>query len=274
MQIINLASGSKGNSTFVEYSGTKLLIDAGISEKKLAGRLAEIGENLNDISAVLVTHEHVDHIAAVPALAKKYSMEFYIETGLADSEQVKKIAFKENKLKKILLEKFCIGDIEVLPFSVSHDAIAPVGYILNAKGSTSKVAFFTDVGYVSKQNEELLSGSRIIFLESNYDEKMLLQGNYPYPVKRRIASEKGHLSNTQALELASKLYKTGTRCFVLSHISENNNTQEKVYSNFTDYFSSQGLSLDKDVFVRLSYQNNHGNKFILKEEFDGNNTKT
>lgn len=272
MRVVNLASGSKGNSTFVEYGGTKILIDVGLSERKLQARLAEVGEKLDDITAVLVTHEHSDHIFALSALAKKYNMDFYIETGLADSEIITHIKFKENKLKKILLDKFCVGDIEILPIKVSHDALAPVAFILNVAGSLSKVAFFTDVGCVSEENEKLLSGVKMIFLESNYDEKMLFGGNYPYPVKKRIAGKTGHLSNAQALELASKLYKTGTKCFVLSHISENNNTPEIVYSNFADYFKSQGLSLDKDVFLRLSYQNEHGNNFILKEDFNGNTT--
>lgn len=270
MRIINLASGSKGNATLVEYNGTSLLIDAGISERKLAKGLSEVGKKLEDISAVLVTHEHSDHIFSIPALAKKYSMEFYVETGLAESEEFNQIKFQENKLRKILLDKFSVGDLEILPFPISHDAICPVGYIINVRGSVSKVAFLTDVGFVSEENEKLLSGVKMIFLESNYDEAMLMGGRYPYPVKRRIEGETGHLSNTQALSLASKLYKTGTKCFVLSHISENNNTAEKVYSNFADYFESLGLSLDKDIFIRLSYQNKHGNNFILKEEFNGN----
>ncbi len=270
MRVINLASGSKGNSTLVEYGDTKLLIDVGLTEKKLVLSLAEVGEDIKNISAVIITHEHVDHIRALPYLAKKYDIDFYIETALAESEQVKAINFKEGKLHKILLDKFEIGEVEVLPFKISHDAISPVGYVINAKGSKAKLGLATDLGEVTQDVVDALKMSKLVLIESNYDEEMLFAGNYPYNVKKRIAGAKGHLSNSQSLELAKQLFESGTKCFVLSHISENNNNLELAYSNYACYFESLGLSLDKDVFIRLSYQGRHGNNFILKEDFDEN----
>ena len=269
MRIINLASGSKGNSTFVCYNQTKILIDAGLTEKVLSKRLSEIDENLSNISAVIVTHEHTDHIKGLETLAKKYEMDFYIEAALAESDLLGNVVFKENKLHKISLDKFEVGYIEILPFKISHDAVAPVGYTLNAKGSKSKFGFATDLGIVTEDVKNALKMSKLVFIESNYDDDMLIRGKYPYIVKRRIAGEKGHLSNSQSLELAKFLYENGAKCFVLSHISENNNTNEMAYLNYASYFESLGLSLDKDVFVRLSYQHKLGNNFILKEDFDG-----
>lgn len=268
MRIVNLASGSKANSTFVCYNNTKLLVDAGLSEKKLKERLSEIGESIENISAVIVTHEHIDHIAGIKVLAKKYNLDFYIETKLVESNLIDAV-FKPEKLHKIDLEKFSVGELEILPFSVSHDAVFPVGFVINAMGSKSKIAFLTDVGEVDENVKRAVAGSKIIFIESNYDEGMLLGGFYPEKVKRRIYGKFGHLSNSQSLELAKELFKSGTKCFVISHISENNNTYETAYLNYVNYFESLGLSLDSDVFIRLSYQGKHGNNLCLKEEFDG-----
>lgn len=269
MRIVNLASGSKANSTFIGYNDSKILIDVGLSEKLLKERLSEIGESLSDIVGVCITHEHSDHIKSLKTLAKKYDMNFYIHKDLADSGLLSDVVFKDGKLVKFENNPFKIGDLEVQPFSTSHDAISPVGFTVNVKGSLSKFGFVTDTGAVSSQMKECLSGSKIVFIESNYDENMLFSGFYPEQVKRRIASTKGHLSNTQSLELADYLYESGTKCFVLSHLSENCNTQELAYSNFVSFFQRKGLLLDKDIFVRLSYQDKHGNNFSLKEDFYG-----
>lgn len=267
MQIINLASGSKGNSTLVEYNETRILIDAGICEKKLKSTLNEVGNDLSKINAICVTHEHIDHIRALSALAKKTDIDFYVHEKLASSPALKEIDFKEGKLHIFSNNKFVIGELEIQPFDISHDAVAPVGFVVNVCGSKSKVGFATDLGVVFESVKQALAGVKMVFLESNYDEKMLWGGSYPYLIKKRIDGAKGHLSNVQSLELAKWLFEQGTKCFVLSHISENNNTYELAYVNYVDYFESQHLMLDKDVFIRLSFQNKHGNKFSLKEDF-------
>lgn len=266
MRIVNLASGSKGNSTFISYNDTKILIDAGISEKKLIETLAEIKENLNDIQGVCVTHEHIDHIRAIKNLAKKYDMVFYVHKKLAESSVFQDIEFKEGKLFKFESSEFSIGELEVKPFETSHDAERPVGFTVKVFGNKAKAGFVTDLGVVSESVKRELQGSKMVFIESNYDEKMLMSGNYPKIIKTRINGQFGHLSNAQSLELAKFLFETGTKCFILSHISENNNTPELAYLNYANYFEEKGLVLDKDVFVRLSFQNKHGNNFILKED--------
>lgn len=269
MRIVNLASGSKANCTYIEYGDTKILIDAGLNEKQLRQELLSIGANLESILAICITHEHIDHVRAVKTLAKKYDCEFYVKRELADSSFFADVVFKEGKLRKFDLSKFNVGDLEITPIEASHDAIAPVGYVINVFGSKSKALFLTDTGLVGDNMKQGLKNVKMAFIESNYDEQMLLNGKYPYITKQRILSGKGHLSNDQSLELAKFLFENGTRCFVLSHLSQNNNTPEIAYSNYANYFESQGLVLDKDVFIRLSFQERHGNNFNLKEEFDG-----
>ncbi|MBR7172595.1 MAG: MBL fold metallo-hydrolase [Clostridia bacterium] len=269
MRIVNLASGSKGNSTFVHYGDTRILIDAGLTEKKLQETLAEIGENISDIQGVCITHEHIDHIRAVKTLAKKYDMVFYVRKELAESSAFSDVEFKEGKLFKFENDVFSVGEFEVKPFEVSHDAVKPVGFTVRVFGNNSKAGFVTDLGVVSETVKRELLGAKIVFIESNYDEKMLFGGKYPKIIKNRIDGTQGHLSNEQSLELAKFLFDGGTKCFVLSHISENNNTPELAYLNYANYFESQGFVLDKDIFIRLSFQNRHGNNFKVKEENDG-----
>lgn len=267
MRIVNLSSGSKANSTFIGFNETKILIDAGLSEKILCEHLNQINERMENINAIFVTHEHIDHIRAIKMLAKKYDIDFYFHEELINSGKLADIKFKEGRVHTFTTELVNIGDLQVQPFEISHDAVRPVGFVVNVFGSKSKAGFATDLGIVSESVKQALSGSKIVFLESNYDEEMLLGGKYPLILKRRISSEHGHLSNEQSLELAKFLYDNGTKCFVLSHISENNNTYELALSNFVDYFESNNIKLNQDVIIKLSFQMKHGNNFTLKEEF-------
>lgn len=270
MRIVNLSSGSKANSTFVGFNDSKILIDAGLVEKKLIEHLQMIKENIADIKAIFVTHEHVDHIRAIKTLAKNYDMDFYFHEELIESGALKDIKFKEGKLHSFSSNMVNIGDLQIQPFDISHDAVHPVGFVINVFGSSAKAGFVTDLGVVTDAVKRALINTKIVFLESNYDEEMLFGGKYPFLLKKRIAGEKGHLSNNQSLELAKFLYENGTKCFVLSHISENNNTYEKALANYVDYFDSNNIKLNQDVIVKVSFQMKHGNNFILKEEYNGN----
>lgn len=263
MRIVNLASGSKGNSTFVCYGNTKILIDEGLSVRELGKRLDEIGEKIENINAVLVTHEHSDHIAGIKTLAKNFDMDFYFHQKVVSSGVLGDIPFGRSKLKTFESAPFAVGEINILPVPVSHDSVFPVGFVANAVGSKSKVAFLTDLGEVDESVFEQVKGVKMIFLESNHDNEMLLSGSYPPALKRRILSKTGHLSNAQSLEFAQKLAGSGTKCFVLSHLSQDNNTPELAYTNFLRHFENEG----KDIIIRVSSQNKHGDNFNLKEEF-------
>ena len=269
MHIINLASGSKANSTFVCYGKTKILIDVGLTEKKLKEELSKIGESLSEINAVIITHEHSDHIKALKSLAKNTDIIFYLHNDLAKKLDFNDIKFKDGALRTFENFKFNIGDFEIEPLEVSHDAVRPVSFIVNVHGSKSRAAFVTDLGIVGDNIKNKLLGVKIIFIESNYDEEMMEGCSYPYIVKQRIKGEKGHLSNNQSLDLAKFLYENGTKCFVLSHISQNSNTYEKAYVNYAEYFENQGLVLGKDIVIKVSFQDKPGNKFLINEEFYG-----
>lgn len=269
MRIVNLSSGSKANSTFVGFNESKILIDAGLEQKKLCEFLLEINENISNIKAVFVTHEHIDHIRAIKNLAKNYDMDFYFHKDVIDSGAIDSIKFKEGKLHSFSTDLINIGDLQIQPFDISHDAVHPVGFVVNVFGSNSKAGFVTDLGIVTDTVKRALLNTKIVFLESNYDEEMLAGGRYPFILKKRIAGEKGHLSNNQSLELAKFLFDNGTKCFVLSHISENNNTYEKALANFVDYFAGNNIELNKDVIIKISFQMKHGNNFNLKEEYNG-----
>ena len=267
MRIVNLSSGSKANSTFLSFNDTRILIDVGLPEKKLCECLNQIGERIENINAIFVTHEHIDHIRAIKMLAKKYDMDFYFHEELINSGKLADIKFKDGRIRGFTTDIVNVGNLQVHPFEISHDAVRPVGFVVNVLGSKSKAGFATDLGEVDEGVKKALTGSKIVFLESNYDEQMLFGGSYPFILKRRISSEKGHLSNVQSLEFAKYLYDNGTKCFVLSHISENNNTYELALANFVDYFNENNIKLNKDVIVKVSFQMKYGNNFTLREEY-------
>lgn len=269
MRIVNLSSGSKANSTFVSFGETKILIDAGLNEKKLSESLIEIGERIENINAVFVTHEHIDHIKAIKTMAKKYDMDFYFQKDVLNVPSITEIKFKDGRVHGFDKNIINVGNLQIQPFDISHDAVHPVGFVINVYESEAKVGFVTDLGVVGEGVRQALAGVKIVFLESNYDEDMLAGGSYPFLLKQRIAGAQGHLSNKQSLEFAKYLYENGTRCFVLSHISENNNTYEKALTNFVDYFEKNNIKLNKDVIVKVSFQMKHGNNFTLKEIYNG-----
>ena len=187
MRIINLSSGSKANSTFVSFNETKILIDAGMNEKKLANALLEIGEKIENIDAIFITHEHVDHIRALKTIAKKYDIHIYIREELVVSGILADISFKEGMLHTFKYSVINVGDLQIQPFDISHDAIAPVGFVVNVFGSKSRVGFVTDLGNVTTTVKNALNGVKMVFIESNYDEDMLFGGKYPYLLKPYVS---------------------------------------------------------------------------------------
>ena len=200
-------------------------------------------------------------------LRLKYDIDFYFHEALINSGKLADIHFKEGRVHGFNVDVVNIGDLQVQPFEISHDAVRPVGFVVNVFGSKSKAGFATDLGIIDDSVKSALNGSKIVFLESNYDEEMLFGGKYPFILKKRISGDQGHLSNMQSLDFAKYLYDNGTKCFVLSHISENNNTYELALSNFVDYFESNNIKLNQDVIIKVSFQMKHGNNFTLKEEF-------
>ena len=218
MEFFTLASGSSGNAALVRQQNTTLLIDAGISAKRIAQSLAEAGLSLDMLDAILITHEHVDHVRGLQTLCKKCVVPIYASRGTAQS-----LAFAGASLRIFDAgECFTIGALDVTTFPSSHDAADPVGYRLDCEDGS--LGFLTDTGFVTNDAYNALLGVDTLLLEANHDVDMLQSGSYPYHLKKRISDRHGHLSNEQAAAFAVDSVRRGTRDILLAHLSAENNT--------------------------------------------------
>jgi len=225
-----LASGSRGNCAIVASASTKILVDAGISCRETFKRMKTLGEDPHSLSAILITHEHSDHIYGLATLAKKLSIPVFM-TGATHQQWAR--AMRNEKGERPQLEKFerfesghrfQVGDIEVKPFTIPHDAADPVGFTFRAEGI--KVGFVTDLGYVPASVRDHLRGCDVLVMESNHDLEMLRVGPYPWAVKQRVMSRVGHLSNVALADYFINDYDNSATFVVLAHLSEQNNHPE------------------------------------------------
>ncbi len=231
MRLCSIASGSSGNCIYVAHASTHLLVDAGISGKRIEEGLLQIGVNPKELSGILVTHEHLDHVQGIGVLARKYGIPIYstVETFCA----IKKGKNSIGKIDDILFQQIYseqtwkIGEITITPFSVSHDAANPVAYVLEAEGK--KIGMVTDLGKYTQKTIDYLEKADILYIESNHDENMLMVGGYPYYLKQRIMGDLGHLSNDMTAELLCRLYHKKLQYVILAHLSEKNNYPELAY---------------------------------------------
>jgi len=229
-----LASGSKGNCAVVANSSTRILVDAGLSCKETLKRLALAGEDPEQISAILITHEHNDHVQGLAVLARKLKVPVYMTgaTHQAWKRWSRKVQYKDEpeKAKLDRLEhfesgrKFSIGSIDVQPFTISHDAVDPCGFVFTIEGV--RVGFVTDLGQMTRNVADRLKACDGLLIESNHDTEMLRNGPYPWSVKQRVMSRVGHLSNEALARFFAEDYDGGAAFIVLAHLSENNNLPE------------------------------------------------
>jgi phosphoribosyl 1,2-cyclic phosphodiesterase len=230
MDLCSIASGSSGNCTFVGSEHTKLLVDAGVSGKKIENGLNCIEVSPEDIQGILITHEHADHIQGLGVLARRYHTHIY-----GTAETINSI-LKMNSIGRISEEllhyvvpdqSFQINDITVEPFSTSHDASNPVCYTFASNGH--KIGMATDLGKYDDYIISKLAGSEILLLEANHDVNMLMVGGYPYYLKQRILGDRGHLSNENSARLLCRLIHEKLRYITLAHLSKENNYEELAY---------------------------------------------
>ncbi len=222
-----LASGSRGNSTLLSSSKTHVLVDAGISCREICQRLKAIGLDPHSLSAVLITHEHADHIAGLRVFAKKFKVPVFM-TGATHRAWARALRDESGEAAEIdKLEVFApghsfqVGDIAITPFTIPHDAIDPVGFTFRVEGI--KLAVATDLGYLPLSVIDHLRGCEILVIESNHDLEMLRGGPYPWSVKQRVMSRVGHLSNEALAEFFASDYDGHAAYVVLAHLSEQNN---------------------------------------------------
>ncbi len=222
-----LASGSKGNAIYVSDGSTSVLIDAGLSAVEIERRLLSRKLDPRDLDAIVVSHEHSDHIQGVGVLSRRYQLPVYINEPTLTAAKAQLGAVNETVRFHPGMD-FCIGDLCLHPFSVSHDASDSVGFTV--QDDATKVGIATDLGVATQLVCHHLKGCRLIILEANHDPKMLEEGPYPWHVKQRIQSRLGHLSNEASRDLLGEVSHSGLRHVILAHISETNNESEKALS--------------------------------------------
>jgi phosphoribosyl 1,2-cyclic phosphodiesterase len=226
-----LASGSRGNSTIVSSSRTKILVDAGISCRETFKRMRAAGDDPHTLSAILITHEHSDHVRGLHVLAKKLNIPVFITRATHEAWTA---VMHDSLGERPILERrepfesgreFQIGDIEVTPFGISHDAVDPVGFSFRVEGA--KIGYATDFGRVLNNMKDGLRGCDVLMIESNHDREMLKMGPYPWAVKQRIMDRTGHLSNEELAQFLCTEYDGNASYIVLAHLSEENNHPER-----------------------------------------------
>ena len=224
MKIVTLASGSKGNTSYIEVGNTRFLIDIGITYRHLLEKLAEIDRSIDDIDALLITHTHSDHIKGLKVFVKHNNVPVYIREEMY--KELKEILPKEKI--ELYNDKMHLKDVTIDLVHTSHDAPGSVGFLISS--DSSSLVYITDTGYINEKYYDLLSNREIYYIESNHDEQMLLTGPYPHYLKQRILSDRGHLSNGATATYLEKFVGEKTKYIILGHISETNNTKELAFN--------------------------------------------
>ena len=222
MKICLLASGSKGNAILVESGQTRLLIDAGLSAREIRRRLDLVGVDAESLTALLITHEHTDHVRGLGPLVRQLDIPVYLQSDLA--RRLPDVGKNACVREFVDGEDFAVNDLTVRPFAVTHDSLAPVGFTLT--GELGKIGIATDLGIVTRLVTDCLQDCRAVVLETNHDEAMLRDGPYPWKLKQRVRSSHGHLSNNSGGALLRDLVWAGLETVFLGHLSESNNCPE------------------------------------------------
>ncbi len=245
-----LASSSRGNCAYLSGGGASLLIDAGVSLRAVTRALQRIGAQLDELCGIVVTHEHTDHIRGLPALLGRLRVPLLASAGtLAALAQAGLIP--PGAILRELGGDEELGGIAVRAFETPHDAAGPVGLRFQLPDGRA-VGACTDLGHVNDRVRDALAGCDLVLLESNYDPAMLRGGPYPWPVKRRVAGERGHLSNDEGAALAAHLAATGATHFVLGHLSQNNNRPELAYSAARAALEARGAAEGRDFLLAVA----------------------
>lgn len=250
MQVHVLASGSKGNAVFMQFGTTKILIDAGISARRTEQLLASIGVKFGDMNALLITHEHSDHIRGLDVLTRRHAVPVYTRSAvwheLSCRDQIPASCRKE------LGESLEIGDLLIKPFRISHDAVDPVGFEFHYRGCKAVLA--TDLGVVTPEVLSAVSNADVMVLESNHDPLMLTNGPYPAFLKQRIRGPVGHLSNMDAAKMLSQMKRKSTMDVFLAHQSQQNNHPELAERTVREYLTARGAEVGKEIILHQTYQ--------------------
>lgn len=249
LKLYSIISGSSGNCTLVTNGKTNILIDCGTSGKRATEALESLHIPMNKLNAIMVSHEHVDHIQGVGVLAKKYSIPVYATYGTHKKMALDKV--DDSLICEITPDiTYDITGLGVTPFSIPHDALDPCGFVIS-DGAT-KVATATDIGIMRGDIISRLSGCESILLESNHDIDMLRFGDYPYALKRRILSDVGHMSNKMAAQTAVHLVRNGTKHIMLGHLSDKNNLPDIAMMETFNALTDNGIKVGEDMTLQVA----------------------
>ncbi|MDE6593752.1 MAG: MBL fold metallo-hydrolase [Oscillospiraceae bacterium] len=244
-RIYPLFSSSKGNCTYIGSTEEGILIDCGVSYKRLCAAMELSGLSMSAVKGIFITHEHSDHIKGLAVTTKKTGLPVFANSTTLDILYDKDMIFSK---ARDIIGSVKIGSISVTPFPTSHDAASPCGYRMDFD-SGECCCTCTDLGVVTKEVRKALNGANAVLLEANYDEKMLREGGYPAELKQRIRSEIGHLSNSDSGKLAAELVSGGVSRIILGHISQENNTPQKAEETVKNILTENGFTKDKDYFL-------------------------
>lgn len=251
--LVSLFSGSSGNAIYVTNNNTKILVDAGLSGKRIEEALFSIGEDIRDIQAILISHEHMDHIMGAGVLARRFGIPVYANKRTWDNMYGVLKNIKPECIRVFNTgDNFCIGDIEIHTFRTPHDAVEPVGFSFLHKGK--KVTIATDMGHMNSTLLSCLEGCDMILIESNHDIEMLKMGRYPWPLKKRILGDTGHLCNDTAAQVVAYLAKRGTKKFLLGHLSKENNFPELAFETVRNALLEKSIIAGRDVYLGVAHR--------------------
>ena len=230
-----LSSGSKGNTTYIETNGTKIIVDMGNSCKYVVEKLAEIGVDPNDIDAIMLTHIHTDHTNGLKTFLKKYKTKVYLAGSM-----LKYLAFIDDYfIIDNSINSLVIGDINIDIVRTSHDVEDSFGYVVN--NLDKSIVYITDTGYINQRYFDLLKNKDAYVIESNHDVEMLTNGKYPFELRQRILSDKGHLSNYDSAKYLAYFVGNNTKYIVLAHLSEENNTVELAHNTLINRLNNSKI---------------------------------
>ncbi|GFN37151.1 MBL fold metallo-hydrolase [Tepidimicrobium xylanilyticum] len=262
LKFCSLSSGSNGNCLYIETDRMRILIDGGLSGKRIEKLLSHIGICPTSINSILVTHEHIDHVRGVGVLSRKHDIPIYAneKTWISMKNIIGEI--KEKNIKLIETNKyFQLGDIDILPFSTFHDAADPLGFCINYK--KIKTSITTDTGWVNDNMKEIIKGSSLYFIEANHDVKMLKEGRYPWHLKKRILSTRGHLSNIDSGRVLSEVLTGDGEIVILAHLSEENNKPSIAYETVKESIEEHGIKVNRDLDLNLAHRGRPTKIFTL-----------
>ena len=256
-----LFSGSSGNSYYLESAGSGILIDCGRNAKQLELAMRDRGLDPQNIRAVFITHEHGDHISALKVFAARYKLRVYASPGTAAELSAKGLVKEDTAVETIGCEGIELDSMKIPPFHISHDCAEGYGYCIETQDGR-RTAFATDTGVITDRIMKALTGCDTVVLESNHDIGMLRCGSYPYILKRRILSDRGHLSNDDSARAAARLVGTGSTRLVLAHLSRENNIPELAEKTALCELQCSGMKNGTDYLLTVLSENGAASPII------------